>query len=390
MPVAAQIENPVVVEPIVSNEKLGQLLGLQAEYPELDFKRVIDLTSTEGVVELAKDVGAMQVRGGFIVGGVDDHGTPTGEMDDVDARPLDESRLVPMLRRYLPEPLEIRSRVIRRDGHAVALIYVGPHPSGCAVFHTDGQYRRGNQTVIRFRAGDVFWRDGTRSVRINQQGFEEIVRRRIEREKSDWLREHQELRRGEFEQLQAAYESRRIADAPLGALGLDIDTDTLISGALELLRRGDTIALEHLFREAVRRACDPRAGRLRDGAGGRRRQVVLPRCDVPRLRPAGVVQPSGCRSHRDLQPRHGTAGACSGLRDADRPRGEGAAVLAAGDAPCVRPRCSCGAAATVGRGAGADASRSRGQAPCRLYESAGAWLVDHDRPAIDPFFAALR
>jgi hypothetical protein len=108
--------------------------------------------------------------------------------------------------------------------------------------------------LIRFRAGDVFWRDGTRSVRINQQGFEEIVRQRIEREKADWLREHQELRRDEFEQLQGAYESRRIADAPLGALGLDVDTGTLINGALELLRRGDTVALEHLFREAVRRA----------------------------------------------------------------------------------------------------------------------------------------
>ncbi len=136
----------------------------------------------------------------------------------------------------------------------VVLIYIGPHPSGCAVFQTDRQYARGKETVIRFRAGEIFWRDGTRSVRISQQGFEGIVRKRIEREKGDWLREHQELRRDEFEQLQAAYESRRISEAPLGALGLDVDTDTLINGVLELLRRGDTIALEHLFREAVRRA----------------------------------------------------------------------------------------------------------------------------------------
>jgi hypothetical protein len=251
---SSRIESPVIVEPIVSDEKLGQLLGLQTEYPELDYKRIVDLSSTAGVVELAKDVGAMQVRGGFIVVGVDDHGIPTGEMDSVDVRPFDESRLVPMLLKYLPEPLEIRTRVADRDGHVVVLIYVGPHPSGCAVFHAIGQYQRGDETVIRFRPGDVFWRDGTRSVRITQQGFEEIVRQRILREKADWLREHQELRRDEFEQLESAYASRRVADAPLGALGLDVDTETLISGALELLRRGDTVALEHLFREAARRA----------------------------------------------------------------------------------------------------------------------------------------
>lgn len=253
-PVSARIESPVVVEPIVSDEKLGALLALQTEYPELDYKRAVDLSTTEGRVEFTKDAGAMQVRGGFIVAGVDDHGVPTGDMDTADTSVFDEANLVPILRRYLPEPLEVRTRVADRDGHVVVLIYIGPHPSGCAVFQTDGQYARGKETVIRFRAGEIFWRDGTRSVRISQQGFEGIVRKRIEREKGDWLREHQELRRDEFEQLQAAYESRRISEAPLGALGLDVDTDTLINGVLELLRRGDTIALEHLFREAVRRA----------------------------------------------------------------------------------------------------------------------------------------
>lgn len=54
---------PVVVDGIVSEEKLAELLALQAEYPELDYKETIDLSTTRGVVELAKDVGAMRVRG---------------------------------------------------------------------------------------------------------------------------------------------------------------------------------------------------------------------------------------------------------------------------------------------------------------------------------------
>ena len=63
--------SPVVVDGVVSDEKLSELLALQTEYPELDLKATIDLTSTRDVVELAKDVGAMQVGGGYIVIGVD-------------------------------------------------------------------------------------------------------------------------------------------------------------------------------------------------------------------------------------------------------------------------------------------------------------------------------
>src|SRR5450755_4317225 len=78
------LSSPVVVDGIVSDEKLSELLALQAEYPDLDYKRTVDLTVTEGTVELAKDIGAMQVRGGYIVIGVDGHGAPTGELDGAD------------------------------------------------------------------------------------------------------------------------------------------------------------------------------------------------------------------------------------------------------------------------------------------------------------------
>lgn len=66
---------------IVTDERLAALLRLAAEYDELDFKAAVDLSSTRGEVEMAKDVGAMQVKGGYIVIGIDDSGEPTGAMD---------------------------------------------------------------------------------------------------------------------------------------------------------------------------------------------------------------------------------------------------------------------------------------------------------------------
>jgi hypothetical protein len=68
------LNSPVVLDGRVSDEKLSELLALQAEYPELDYKRTIDLTAGAGLVEFSKDAGAMLVRGGYIVGGVDNRG----------------------------------------------------------------------------------------------------------------------------------------------------------------------------------------------------------------------------------------------------------------------------------------------------------------------------
>jgi hypothetical protein len=170
--VVSALGSPVVVDGIVSDEKLAELLALQAEYPELDYKSVIDLSTAEGKVELAKDVGAMQVRGGYIVVGVDNSAVLTGQLDSVDLQRFDEANLVPTLLRWLPEPLELRTRVARRDGHAVVVIYIGRHPSRCAFFRADGKYMRNGKEIVTFRAGEVFWRDGTRSVRVSQQGIE--------------------------------------------------------------------------------------------------------------------------------------------------------------------------------------------------------------------------
>ncbi|MBA3380810.1 MAG: hypothetical protein H0T97_02935 [Actinobacteria bacterium] len=248
------LSSPVVVDGIVSEEKLAELLALQAEYPELDYKETIDLSTTGGMVELAKDVGAMRVCGGYMLGGVDGNGGLTGQLDNADPRPFDEANLKPKLLRYLSQPLELRTSVIEHQGHRVAMICVLPSAEGCTFFCADGKYERNGKEKVVFREGDVFWRDGTRSVRVGQQGFEEIVERRIATQKEDWIKEQQEIRRRERTELEAARVGRELAEAPLGSVHLDLDSKELSLAALDFVRRGDTVALRHLLNDAASRA----------------------------------------------------------------------------------------------------------------------------------------
>lgn len=182
--VATLSDRLIVLDGRVTDEKLAELLELQTEHPMLDFKELIDLTAKAGVIELAKDVGAFQVAGGYIIGGVDGHGVPNGRMDGCDPQLFDTANLVPKLTQFLPEPLTIHSRVTEWKEHTVVVLYVDPHPDGYAVFKAVGQYpkpggKNGELKVV-FREGEIFWRDGTRSVRISQQGLREVIARRIE------------------------------------------------------------------------------------------------------------------------------------------------------------------------------------------------------------------
>jgi hypothetical protein len=246
--VADPLASPIVLDGIVSDEKLSELLALGTEYPELDFKGTLDLATKHDQVELAKDVGAMQVRGGYIVVGAKSDGTLTGELDGVNLSRFDEAMLTPMMLKWLPEPLELRARATERDGHKVIVLYVGRHPSGCAIFRADGIH--GDEETVVFREGDVFWRDGTRSVRMSQQGLEEVIRCRIDSAKDAWMDEQRDIRRRE----QIEYEAASKGSGSLGPVNLDLDQAGLNAAVLELVRRDDDIALRHLLNEVMTRA----------------------------------------------------------------------------------------------------------------------------------------
>jgi hypothetical protein len=191
MPAGGQSPVPPA-DGIVTDERLGALLALAAEYDDLDFKLELDLSSKRSEVELVKDVGAMQVKGGHIVIGVDGAGVPTGDMDGADTTPFDPANLVPKMQRFLEGPLGIASSVLTKNGHKLVLISIAPNPHGCAFFQIDAVYpdpQDPTKTITRFRAGDVFWRENTRSIRINREGFEEIIERRFAARRDELLRE---------------------------------------------------------------------------------------------------------------------------------------------------------------------------------------------------------
>jgi hypothetical protein len=76
--VTAAAGSPFPLDGSVNKEKLVELLDVQTELAWLDYKRECDLSHAEGLVELAKDVGAMGILGGYLAVGADDAGTAVG------------------------------------------------------------------------------------------------------------------------------------------------------------------------------------------------------------------------------------------------------------------------------------------------------------------------
>lgn len=95
-------------------ETLSRLLSRQAEAPDLDFTSTLDLSSPRDVVELAKDVAARAVNGGYLVIGADDLGSLTGGLSSEPALFFDEARLRGKLKKWLPDDLGLAT-----GGHVV-------------------------------------------------------------------------------------------------------------------------------------------------------------------------------------------------------------------------------------------------------------------------------
>jgi hypothetical protein len=148
--------------------------------------------------------------------------------------------------------MELRSQVHEIDGHQVALLHVAANPRGCAFFHADGQYDqpgKGSKTV--FRAGDVFCRDGTRSVRMNQPGLEQVVQRRVEQERDGWEAEHAVSFRRLADEIRAGATGQQVAGGAAAEFNLALEPDVLVEAAIELMRRDDDIPVRRMLSRAV-------------------------------------------------------------------------------------------------------------------------------------------
>lgn len=224
------------------------LLAEQHESTTLDYKREADLGDKRTAVELAKDVAAMQVEGGFIVVGADDRGHPTGLVTKPHGSLFDEARLRSKLTKWIPEPLELLSAVHEIDGNLMVIVYVGPNPAGFVVMADDGRYD--NDRPLVFRRGDVFVRHGTASEIWNQADIERIIGRRVAREKEAWRSELAE----DIRHLGVASGASQVAGGPVAGVTWQLDAETFDAVILELLRRNDDLPLRVLLGRAAAEA----------------------------------------------------------------------------------------------------------------------------------------
>lgn len=246
---------PFALDGSVTDTKLRELLDQQTELPWLDFKQQCEITDRRELVELAKDVGAMSILGGYLVVGADDSGRPCG-MPPQHKKLFDESTLSGKLKRYLPTGFAVRSAVHDLDPGTgpmpVALVAVLPHPDGWAVFQQDGTYpdTRGREQTV-FRRGDVYARHGTSSEPWSQADIAEARTRLIARAKDSWRREmFEELRR-----LQSSAESgAAVTEGPSSLFTWQLDAANFEAATVELIRRNDDIPVQRMLASAIAEA----------------------------------------------------------------------------------------------------------------------------------------
>lgn len=245
---------PFALDGIVTRDKLVELLAVQTELPELDYKRECNLSTAGGLVELTKDIGAMSTLGGYLVVGADDHGNAVG-LPGGQASLFDQATLSAKIAKYLPSGVDVRSGVHELDDgtgpRAVALVWVGPHPDGWCVFTRNGDYTEAGKTKIAFRVGEVYARHGTRSEPWNQTDIAAARSALVARAKDSWRAEHaEETRRA----LQAALSGAAVAAGPSAAFTWQLDRGSFETAAVELLRRDDDVPVRRMLRAAAAEA----------------------------------------------------------------------------------------------------------------------------------------
>lgn len=249
--IPATHEPPFALDGTVTRDKLLELLGVQTELPWLDYKVECDLSGSAGLVELAKDMGAMMIRGGYLVVGADGTGAAVGLPRQQQVL-FDEATLAAKIARYVPGGFEVRSAVHDLDDGtgpmSVALVWVAPHPDGWCVFRQNGDYPLGGgRTRTAFRAGDVYARHGSRSEPWNQADIAVARAHLVAQEKDAWRAEHaEEMQRA----LQDTVLGAATAAGPSAAFTWQLDAAGFEATAVGLLRRDDDIPVRRMLRTA--------------------------------------------------------------------------------------------------------------------------------------------
>jgi hypothetical protein len=224
----------------VDLDRLRGLLARGAESDDLDFKVTWDPRHKSELIELCKDIAAMESlsAGGYIVVGADDRGTPSGMFTPDPARDFDEQKVRSKVAAVLGEPIDVSAALHHIESNGFLLIGVGPNRDGMRIMSRDGEHE--NRTV--WRAGDVFVRRGTSSVRWNQHEARGIIERVIASRKEEWRRD--------------ILETVRVASPafePGGFVNVNVEmpAESFSAAVTELIRRGDEVGLDLLLRKTI-------------------------------------------------------------------------------------------------------------------------------------------
>lgn len=233
----------VVMPSSVDLDSLRGLLARGAESDDLEFKSTWAPQQRSELVELCKDIAAMESLsdGGYIVVGCNDHGAPSGTFAPAQVRDFDEQKIRSKIAAVLGEPIDLSAALHRIESNQFLLIGIGANQDGMRIMSKDGEYE--NKTV--WRAGDVFVRRGTSSVRWNQYEARGIIERVIAARKEEWR--------------QDIFETIRIATPafePGGFVNVNVEMPAKSFGAAatELIRRDDEVGLDLLLRKTISNA----------------------------------------------------------------------------------------------------------------------------------------
>ncbi len=239
----------VVVEPIVSDEKLRECLAEQHEQSCLDYKKRLDFQTTLETLKFALDVAALssEPHGGYVVVGADGQGNPVGDLEGIDLSQFDESRLRSRVAKYISGPFEIRVGLHQVDEHPLVLIFVGPSPTGWSIMALDGEYKdeKTGKSNFAFRRGDVYVRRGTSNERWNHDDKTRLIEQLISRERERWRREFRDEAVGSASIGASVDTLRNSRDG--AAITWEIDGPAYDELVMQLLRANDDIPLRRIL-----------------------------------------------------------------------------------------------------------------------------------------------
>jgi hypothetical protein len=167
----------------VGEEKLGELLALGSEHSYLDFKRELDLKDPVKKLDFVKDCAAMmnQPRGGYLVIGANDDGTPAPGALLPTKEMFDSAALTEIVRGYVDAPIDIRAQVhtlyLAGEPACMAVIYIAPPADGIpAVMAKEGTAPSpSGGRIKRFDRGVVFTREGTSNAVVTHKTWGNVL-----------------------------------------------------------------------------------------------------------------------------------------------------------------------------------------------------------------------